>query len=115
MLKYDSIFIILGFVLDWKIFILPLVSCPNWFDNVLADGCKISKVTSSCDALFVLFNLHWNEEEVEGESEAAAAVAAVTLVFMRVVIVELLADFSTPPDTNDVLDDDRDIGCCCKR
>ena len=80
----------------------------------MADGCKISKVTSSCDALFVLFNLYWTEEEVEGESEAAAAVAAVTLVFMRVVIVELLADFSTPPDTNDVLDDDTDIGCCCK-
>ena len=97
-----------------EIFVLPLVSCPGWFDNVLADVFRIFKVTSSCDGLFVLFNLCSNEEEVEGESEAAS-VAAVTLVFMRVVIVELLADFSTPPDTNDVLDDDTDIGCCCKR
>ena len=91
------------------------MSCPGWFDNVLVDVCEMFKVSSSCDALFVLFNLCWNEGEVEGESEAAAAVAAVTLVFMRVVIAELLADFSTPPDTNDVLDDDTDIGCCCKR
>ena len=28
-------------------------------------------------------------------------------------IVELLADFSTPPDANDVLDDEIEIGQCC--
>ena len=43
------------------------------------------------------------------------AAAVSTLFLMVVAIVELLADFSTPPDTNDVLDDEMEIGqCCCK-
>ena len=55
----------------------------------------------------VLSDLCWHEDEVEGELQTASVA---TLFFIRVVIVELLADFSTPPDTNDVLDDETEIG-----
>ena len=68
------------------------------------------KVSSSFGDFFVLSDLCWRiEEEADGELQAAADA---TLFFMMVDIVELLADFSTPPDTNEVLDDEMEGGHC---
>ena len=68
------------------------------------------KVSSSFGDFFVLSDLCWRiEEGADGELQAAADA---TLFFMMVDIVELLADFSTPPDTNEVLDDEMEGGHC---
>ena len=68
------------------------------------------KVSSSFGDFFVLSDLCWRiEEEADGELQAAADA---TLFFMMVDIVELLADFSTPPDTNEVLDDEMEGWNC---
>ena len=37
------------------------------------------------------------------------------LLFIVLDMVELLADFSIPPDANDVFEDEMEIGNCCGR
>ena len=64
----------------------------------------------SFEDLFALSDLCWHE----GEGELQTAAAVVTLLFMCVVIVELLVGFSTPPDINEVFDDETEIGHCLK-
>ena len=83
--------------------------CPWGSNNGFAEVSEVFKVPSSFEDFFVISDLCWHEDEVEGELQTAAVAA---LLFMRVVIVELLADFSTPPDTNDVFDDETEIGHC---
>ena len=87
---------------NWKIpaNISSFVADESFIDAVLA-----SKFSSSFKFIVLLSNL---EEELELEAAASS-----TLFLMVVDIVELLADFSTPPDTNDVLDDEMEIGQCC--
>ena len=50
--------------------------------------------------------------DVEFKLQSASDVA---LLFIVLDMVELLADFSIPPDANDVFEDEMEIGNCCGR
>ena len=67
------------------------------------------KVSSPIGGFSEVFASNWRIEEVDGELEA---VGVVDFGLIRLLIVELLADLSTPPDANDVLDDEMEIGHC---
>ena len=56
-------------------------------------------------------SLYCDVVQVEFKLQSASDVA---LLFIVLDMVELLADFSIPPDANDVFEDEMEIGNCCK-
>ena len=57
-------------------------------------------------------SLYCDVVQVEFTLQSASDVA---LLFIVLDMVELLADFSIPPDANDVFEDEMEIGNCCGR
>ena len=70
-------------------------------------------VSSSFSSLAVTSSsLYCDVVKVEFKLQSASDVA---LLFIVLDMVELLADFSIPPDANDVFEDEMEIGNCCGR